>query len=188
MSGYQDYPIVRGVRIDIHALRVLAHFCDPTKCIHARACCNTYEVYVERGEMKSVTGAFDEAARYLDEPADIIDPFEETEGGHCLNTDEDGLCVFAYRGEEGGVLCSLHSAAIDMNLPPASVKPKACTLWPLFYQETDPPLLTVQNDAVSFPCNSMRHSASGNKLDRGVGEIIEAVFGKPFLDDVNELL
>lgn len=187
MSSYDDYPMIRGVRVDIHSLRVLAHFCDPTKCVHERACCNSYEVYVERDEMKRATDAFDVATKYLSESADAIDPFDETEGGHCLNTDENGLCVFAYRGEEGGVRCSLHSAALDMGLPPAEVKPKACTLWPLFLQETDPPLLTVQNDAVSFPCNSMRHSARG-ALDSGVAGIVEAVFGKAFLDELNSLM
>ncbi len=181
-----EYPIIEGIRVDIHALRALQHRCDPSRCVHARACCNSYEVLVDRGEMERAVGAIPNALRYLDTTLDEIDPFDETENGHCLNTDEDGLCVFAYRGADRGIRCSLHSAALDLGLPPSRVKPKACVLWPLFLHEIEPPFLTVQSDATTFACNSLRATARG--LDPGVADILRAVFGEGFLASLLALL
>ena len=188
MPQQEQYVQVRNVRVDVDALRALAHRCDPMKCIgRERGCCATYEVYVDRGEIGTIVGTLPETARHakgLRQGGEFIDPFEETEGGSCLATHEDGLCVFAYKDRRGATLCSLHTAALEMGLPPAQVKPKACALWPLYLVEGDEPLLTVQPDALDFPCNRRRRKGV-NGLHGGVQEIIAAVFGKGFL---NELL
>ncbi len=191
MKDLLRYPLVRGVRVDIGALRVLAHHCEPTNCSVRRNCCKTYEVLVDAREVSAIVGALPDAAKYapgLYEDGIPIDPVEDTEHRQtCLATDEDGLCVFAYRDRAGATLCSLHSAAIDLGLPPIKVKPKACVLWPLFLVETDPPLLTVQSDATEFACNKARRSV-GDKLDAGVADIIRAVFGDAFLEEVEALV
>ncbi len=191
MYDRRRYPLVQGVHVDIHALRVLAHDCVPSNCSVRRNCCKTYEVLVDPDEISAMVGAMPDAARYargLYEDGVPIDPVEDAEQGQtCLATDEDGLCVFAYRNRDGDTLCSLHSAALDLGLPPIKVKPKACVLWPLFLHETDPPLLSVQSDATMFACNRLRTKA-GKRLDKGVADIVRAVFGEGFLTELESLI
>lgn len=177
---------VQGIRVDIDALRALAHQCRPERCDHAASCCSTYEVQVDRREMGTIIGAMPDAARHargLMESGGPIDPFEDTEGGQCLATDEDGLCVFSFRNAQGHPLCSLHAAALDHGLHPYRVKPLACAIWPLFFVEDDPPLLTVQDGATKFPCNTTRRSAK-TPLHAGVAQIIRDVWGEEFLGGV----
>ena len=187
MPDRPGYIFIENMRIDVEALRALAHRCDPMKCIgRVRGCCETYEVVVGRREQGTIVGTLDEASRFaigLKEDGNFLEPFEETEGGTCLNTDEDGRCVFAYDDSLGATMCSLHSAALELGLPPAQVKPRACALWPLALVEGDPPLLTVQEGVLDFPCNRARGESSGG-LDPGVAEIVEAVFGHAFLTEI----
>lgn len=196
----KNYPVVQGVRVDVEALRALAHGCDPMICRHTKCCCKSYEIPLDRAEEQRVVGMIHEAERYTslrDDDGDLIDPVEDTFGDSCLASHEDGACVFAFSTDEGAVRCSLHAAALDLGLPPAEVKPMACTLWPLYLDESPPPLLTVQDDALSFPCNSLRTEAreaggvahgAGTILHAGVREIIEAIFGAPFLQELEETL
>lgn len=175
---------IDGVRVDLDALRSLRHECVPMKCIgRERGCCETYEVYVDRTELGTIVGTMPDAARYarnLRRRGEFIDPFEDTDGGNCLATHHDGRCVFAYRDAGGATLCSLHSAGLDLGLDPFKVKPKACALWPLYLVEGKRPLLTVQEGALTFPCNHVRRTP-GRGLDKGVAEIVHTVFGEPFL-------
>ncbi len=190
MPSEREYPMVQGIRVDIQALRALGHRCAPETCQWSNSCCRTYEVLVEKKEMAPIVGSLEAAAKYaphLREDDSFIDPFDETEGGNCLATDEEGGCVFAYQKPGGGVWCSLHSAAEDMGVAHNAVKPMPCVLWPLFLHEVEPPLLTVQNEATQFPCNSLRTTAKA-PLDEGVAGLIEAVFGREFLDGVIELI
>lgn len=184
------YPLIHGIRVDVHALRCLAHRCEPAHCRYATSCCKTYEVLVDEPEMHRITGALPDAARYatdLREGDEWAETFEETDDGHCLATHEDGLCVFAFKNEDGHLLCSLHAAALDNGLHPYRVKPLACAIWPLFYQESEPPLLTVQDGATRFPCNTLRRSVRP-ALDAGVADIIRGVWGEPFLAAVEAAL
>lgn len=177
-------PLIHGIRVDIPALRRLRHACDPNLCRHTRCCCKSYEIIVDRNEARTVVGMLPDAARYarrLRDGANFHDPFDTTEGGLCLASTSTGRCVFAFTTKDG-LRCSLHAAALELGLPPASVKPKACTLWPLFFDETDPPLLTVQEDAYDFPCNTVGNP--NGRLDPGVEEIIESLFGTKFLHAV----
>ncbi len=180
---------IQGVIVDLAALRALRHRCQPMKCIgRERGCCETYEVYVDPREMGTIVGSMPDAAKFargLRQAGEFVDPFEDTDGGSCLTTDPHGRCVFAYRDAKGATLCSLHSAALQHGLPPAKVKPKACALWPLYLVEGKRPLLTVQEDALGFPCNHKR-AAAARGLDPGVAEIVRDVFGEKFLDELNE--
>lgn len=191
MPNESRYLRLSTMHIDVEALQALAHRCDPMKCIgRARGCCETYEVVVGRREQGTIVGTLDEVSRFtsaLREDGDFLDPFEETEGGTCLNTDEEGRCVFAYRDTLGATLCSLHSVALDLGLPPAEVKPRACALWPLALVEGDPPLLTVQEGILDFPCNRARGEGGGG-LDAGVAAIVEALFGRGVLKEITAAL
>lgn len=185
------YPKIQSTRVDIEALHALSHNCVPEKCIgRDRGCCSTYEVYVDPVEMGAIVGAMPDAALRapgLKEKGAFIGPFEDTDGGSCLATDEDGLCVFSYKDKQGATLCSLHSAALEMGLPPVRVKPTACALWPLYIVEGDEPLLTVQPGVLDFPCNRRRRTGAGG-LNPGIAEIVAMVFGDSFLQEVEALL
>lgn len=187
MPNASRYLMLENMHIDVEALQALAHRCDPMKCIgRARGCCETYEVVVGRREQGTIVGALDQASRFvfgLKEEGEYLEPFEETEDGTCLSTDEDGRCVFAYEDARGATLCSLHSAALELGLAPADVKPRACALWPLALVEGDPPLLTVQEGVLDFPCNRARGEGAGG-LDPGVAGIVEAMFGHDFLTEI----
>jgi hypothetical protein len=85
--------------------------------------------------------------------------FEEVERGcYAIDTHEDGLCVFAYRSEEG-IRCALHTVAGRMGVPSHQVKPFACTLWPLVMQEPPHAAISICDDALRFPCNRRRRKA-----------------------------
>lgn len=176
---------IDGIRVDLKALRALRHECVPRQCVgRARGCCETYEVIVDPRETGAVVGMMPEAARYarhLKTRGELHDPFDETDGGDCLATHRDGRCVFAYRNREGATLCSLHSAALELGLPPAKAKPKACTLWPLYLVEGRNACLTVQEGALDFPCNHKRR-ANARGLDPGVADIVRSILGEKFLE------
>ena len=175
------------MHIDVEALQALAHRCEPMRCIgRERGCCETYEVVVGRREQGTIVGTLDEASRFssaLKEDGEYLEPFEQTEGGTCLSTDEDGRCVFAYKDALGATMCSLHSVALELGLAPVQVKPRACALWPLALVEGDPPLLTVQEGVLDFPCNRSRRNGPKG-LDGGVSEIIETMFGREVLAEI----
>ena len=84
--------------------------------------------------------------------------------------------MFAYRSE-GGLRCSLHSAAEDLGVPPADVKPSACLLWPLAITSGPRRALTVHDDACRFPCNRPR-APKRPGLHSGVAELIETAFDR----------
>jgi hypothetical protein len=174
------------MRVDVEALLRLSHACAPSRCRVAATCCNSYEVLVDRKEQRRILGHLNDAARYaieLEEPGGFVDPFEPTEGGTCLATDEDGQCVLAYRNEKKHLLCSLHSAALGHGLHGFAIKPMACAIWPLYYVEGETPLLTVQEGVTEFPCNRFRRR-DAKRLDRGIADILRQVWGSSFLDGV----
>jgi hypothetical protein len=180
------HPLVMGIQVDLDALARLRHACDPLLCRHTRCCCKSYEVVVDPSEIRTIVGVVPQAARYarrLKDGRDYDDPFEQSDGTACIAAAEDGRCVFAFN-TKSGLRCALHAAALDLELSPMAVKPKACALWPLFFDECDPPLLTVQNDALLFPCNTPRRSAG---LHKGVAAILDAVFGAEFRCEVEKL-
>ena len=181
---------IENVHVDLRALRALAHTCDPMKCRHTKCCCRSYEVSLEANEIGRIAGTVPDAAQLapgLTEDGMLIDPIDDTEGGYCLNTDEQGLCVFAYRTDQGAIYCAMHTLALRWNLPPAAVKPRACTLWPLAIHGTNPAQLSVQDDAYEFPCNTPRRP-SARSLHSGIADIIEAVFGESFLKTLEAAL
>lgn len=144
-----------------------------------------------RRELNRMTGMIPASSAYastLREGKGYANPFESVgEGLHALDTDDSGRCVFAYKSRAGHVLCSVHSAALDAGLNPFQIKPSVCTLWPLALSEDKPPVLSVQEGVFDFPCNT-RPSRPLKRLDAGIAEILDALYGEAFRAKVEAVL
>jgi RimJ/RimL family protein N-acetyltransferase len=140
--------------------------------------------------MESIVGMMPAAARYcphLQESGGFQNVFEEVEGGlFSLETDENGLCVFAYRRGRH-VRCALHSAAVEAGLPLRGVKPEPCLLWPLCLSEGEEPVLTVAEEALSFVCNRLREPDDDeHALCPEIAAILKTVFGEKAAREIEE--
>ena len=181
----EHFPLVGGYRVDLEALKSISHHCDPKKCGNGLSCCACYDVELSAIEARRVVDWLPEAAKFAPHLRDedgYIDPVERMpRTTPTLAVDAAERCIFAYKGEEGALWCSLHSAALAHGFAPETVKPLTCALWPLaFSDEDDPPVLTVQPDVLRFPCNVAR---VGDGSD-----IIKRCFGIHFLHDVEDCL
>jgi len=188
MTRYAD---IDGYRVDLEALATTAHCCDPLLCRRTGSCCAEYEIWVSRAEMERMVGMMPQAARFARRlrrgDGELENVFRELgPDTYALEEGEDGICPFAYAGSRGERLCSLHSAALEAGLPPQAVKPHCCFTWPLAISGESPPVISIQVDALNFPCNRRREPDGG--LDEGIAEIIEGAFGRPFLSALLELL
>jgi hypothetical protein len=167
-----------SVEVDVESLLLLDNQC--TGCARGeRCCCSSYEVCVTTAEMKRILAVLPEAARYcsrlvVERGYDNV--FEEEEPGlFSIDTDEDGLCVFAYRSR-GRTQCSLHTLAIERGWPLEQVKPKVCLLWPLHFSDGDE-VLAMISDAFRFKCNT-RNAPGTRTLSPGFVEAIDRVYGE----------
>ena len=181
---------IGGVRVDLNALTGIAHTCDPERCRHRESCCASYEICLDKADVERVAGMMPHVVGYvprLGDADDFDNPFEKIEPNlYAMDTDEDGLCPFAYRVRGGAVMCSIHSAAVELGLKPYATKPRSCSLWPLSLSEDRVPILGVQEDAFRFPCN--RRRSGRNSLHRNVASIVVEVFGEGFLREIDEAL
>jgi len=184
------FPTIQGIRVDLASIAALRHRCRPDHCDSGVFCCAYYEVGVSSSEMETIVGAMPFAAKHaahLRTRDGYRNVFDETDSDLLMiDTDDRDLCRFAYRTERG-TLCSLHSAALNLDRKPVDIKPKACSLWPLAIADTQPLTLTVQDDAGRFTCNRFVEAPS-RRLDAGIAEILEMVFGKEFLEQVRAAL
>jgi hypothetical protein len=181
------YPVIQGIKVDLVNLLSIKHDCQPVHCKQRKSCCQTYEVLVDKDQWNNITGAMSGARKFaphLKEDGEYIEPFDDTDGGTCLQADEDGLCVFAFKGPSDEILCSLHAAALKWEIEPIQVKPRSCVLWPLALVESTPSFLTVQGDAMEFLCNTPADT-NETRLDTEVASIISTVFGREFLTELN---
>jgi hypothetical protein len=174
------------VEVDVQSLLALENCCGG--CARGRkCCCSSYEVCVTEAEVKQIIRFLPEAARYcpglrIDGGYDSV--FEEEEPGlYSIDTDEEGLCVFAY-WSRGRTHCSLHSAALSLGLPLEAVKPKVCMLWPLHFSDGNEVLSTI-DDALLFACNS-RKAPGSRTMSEGFIEAIDRVYGRGCGDQVRE--
>lgn len=184
------YPVIQGIKVDLLGLLSIRHTCRPDNCKDRKSCCQTYEVMVDSNQFSDIVGAMSGAVKFvpgLIKEGEYVDPFEDAEGGTCLQADEDGLCIFAFKGPSGEVLCSLHAAALEWEIEPIQAKPKSCVLWPLALVDSTPSYLTVQDDAMDFLCNSTA-DIDNAKLDDEIESIIRSVFGELFLEELKSLL
>jgi hypothetical protein len=181
-------PIINGIRVDLSALQAIRHNCRPEICKNQPSCCFRYVPHVQPAKMETIVGCLPTVANYTDNIIDndaFINVFDECEdGSYRIDANEDEDCIFTYMLRSGEKLCSLHSAAIDLLLSPVSIKPSACSLWPLILLDGATPELSVDKNWKAFPCN--RESNDPDHLDPGVVSIITSYFGKHFLDKLLE--
>lgn len=167
-----------SVEVDIESLLSLENRCNG--CAGGgKCCCSSYEVCVTTAELKRIIKVLPEAARYCPHLLTVggyDNVFEEEEPGlFSIDTDEDGLCLFAYRSNHR-VHCCLHTVAMELGLPLEQVKPKVCMLWPMHFSDGDE-VLGMISDAFLFSCNA-RKAPGSNSLSPGFFETIELVYGE----------
>ncbi len=181
-------PIINGIRVDLAALRAIRHDCQPEICKNQPTCCFHYVPHVKPAKMEKIVGCLPMVVNYTDsivEDDEFINIFEEWEDGSYridANLYED--CIFTYMLPSGAKLCSLHSAAIDLQVSPVAIKPSACSLWPLILLDGATPELSVDKNWQAFPCN--RESNDPDHLDAGVVSIINDFFGSSFVEQLLE--
>jgi hypothetical protein len=167
-----------SVEVDVESLLSFENRC--TGCAGGeRCCCSSYEVCVTTAEVKRIIRALPEAAKFcphLLTAGGYDNVFDEEEPGlYSIDTNEDGLCLFAYRSD-GRIRCSLHTAAATLGLPLEQVKPKVCMLWPLHFSDGDE-VLGMISDAFRFSCNQ-RRAPGPRELSPDFVEAIERVYGE----------
>jgi len=167
-----------SVEVDVESLLLLENRCNG--CARGeRCCCSSYEVCVTTAEMKAIIKVLSEAAKFshhLLTTQGYDNVFEQEEPGlFSIDTDDDGLCLFAY-WSHGRIHCSLHTVATTLGLPLEQVKPKVCMLWPMHFSEGDE-VLAVINDAFLFSCN-VRKTRCSHSLSPNFVESLELVYGK----------
>jgi len=167
-----------SVEVDVESLLSIENRC--TGCVKGqRCCCSNYEVCVTTSELKRIIKILPEAAKYcphLLTAGGYDNVFEEEEPGlFSIDTNEDGLCLFAY-WSNGRTRCSLHTVAMTKRLPLEMVKPKVCILWPLHFSDDDE-VLALISDASVFNCNAKKTPGS-RTLSSGFVEAIEQVYGE----------
>ena len=167
-----------SVEVDVESLLSLENRC--TGCARGeRCCCSSYEVCITTAEVKRIIKVMPEAARFC--PHLLTDGgydnvFEEEDPGlFSLDTNENGLCLFAYWSRHR-IHCSLHTVALALGVPLSEVKPKVCLLWPMHFSEGDE-VLAMINDAFLFNCNA-RKAPGSRSLSHGFIEAIELVYGE----------
>jgi hypothetical protein len=167
-----------SVEVDVESLLLLENRCDG--CAGGgKCCCSSYEVCVSPAEVKRIIRVLPEASELcprLRTEGGFDNVFEEEEPGiFSIDTNEDGLCVFAYRSRKR-IHCSLHTVAMTLGLPLEQVKPKVCLLWPMHFSDGDEELAMI-DDAFLFACN-IRKAPGSRSLSRGFIEAIEQVYGE----------
>ena len=179
---------IDGVEVDISSVYSIAHQCKPGKCKADQSCCSKYEVYIDHREVSTIIGYLPEASKFashLGNASDFENMFEE-EGKNLflIDTLEDDLCIFAYENKEDHILCSLHSAALNLKVHPHRLKPRSCVTWPLAISDEPPLLLSIADDAFKFPCNTLKKESTS--LDPHIEKIIRDVFGVKFLSRLSQ--
>jgi len=163
--------------VDLASILAVDHDCDG--CLPGEpCCCSTYEVCVTAAELERIIPVLPEVARFCPhlETGDGYDNvFDEVEPGlFAIDTDDDGLCLFAFRSG-GKIRCSLHAAGAALGLPLEQMKPKACLLWPMNFSEGQE-VLSLVDDASDFRCNTVRRVRS-RRLSPSFLKAVDAAYG-----------
>lgn len=178
---------MQKITIDIAAIARINFGCVGCTTCHG-CCCSAFEVCVTEAEMERIVGVMPEVnalrERVGQDTSDGND-FEETDSGLlALETDDDGLCIFAYRAD-GFIRCALHSVALELGVPPVDVKPLACTLWPLAISGGRRKILTADACAPEFHCVSTPTS-NAPRLCIAAQETLTEVLGTEAMRTINE--
>jgi Fe-S-cluster containining protein len=132
-------PTVERVDPRIFELTYFHHCMDCTFCHDS--CCQ-YGATVEEPKVRAILARADELARYVPAPAD--EWFDERwrsdaeyPGGRYTRTavqatSQGNRCVFLNAGGRG---CLLHKFALENGVPVHDVKPMACNLFPVLWED-----------------------------------------------------
>ena len=163
------------MKIDFEAIKSIDHFC--TGCRSKReCCCASYHIFVSAKEMQRILNIFPLLADYC--PGLMVDGeydnvFEECDDGSIqLDTDENGLCVFAFR-QKGLIRCALHAVANDMGLPLQEIKPFHCLLWPMAISPGTETVVSIQENALDFHCN---HAKATDQICKSLEKTLQMLF------------
>lgn len=185
-AGREQTIMVGNIRVDVPALMSIQHRCQPGVCKEVPSCCSCFQIHVDEKELETIVGFLPLAEKYtasIGSAQEYDNVFDEAEDGYfIIDVDENEKCVFAYSPPTGETLCSLHSAALDIGLLPVDVKPRCCSLWPLALAEGPEPVLSVNAQFASFPCNRKKPVQEG--IDDNVQEMIRVYFGESFLSEL----
>ena len=164
----------------------IRHDCLPAVCKGKANCCSCFQIHVDEKELETIVGFLPLVEKYIpsiDGAQGYDNIFEEAEDDcFIIDADEDERCIFAYTTATEEILCSLHSAAIDLGLPPVDVKPKCCSLWPLALTKGPDTVLSINALYAAFPCNQKKVVPEG--IDEGIQETIRIYFGASFLSEL----
>ncbi len=151
-----------GARTDPAAVLVdgildrLAYRCFPDGCPSGRSCCVGAAVELSSAEMSRIDSIMPELARErptLRDSQGLVDVFAPDDG--CITiepVDERGTCPFLFR-QRARALCSIHDWALRTDREVASVKPRACRLWPLTLEiRKGRRVITVVPQALEIGC------------------------------------
>ncbi len=184
--GREQTIMVGNIRVDVQALMSIQHCCLPGVCKGAPSCCSCFQIHVNEKELETIVGFLPLVEKYtasIGGEKGYDNVFEEDEDGlFLIDADENEQCVFAYSNEAEETVCSLHSAALELGLPPVEVKPRCCSLWPLALTEGPVPVLSINAQFASFPCNLKKPALAG--IDEGIQETIRIYFGDSFLSEL----
>lgn len=183
---------IDGVQVDVQSLLELKHYCDPILCRNGRYCCAQYEITLDKADMKRAVGLIPEAAKFapeVGEGGEFENPFERVEPGHWAIDchEESGACAFSFRDGNGCGWCSLHAAALKLELDPYQQKPEVCTMWPLALSEGEDPVLSIQDDVYEFPC-AWKRRGRPKTLYPDIAANVRAIFGEAFLAKLNDAI
>jgi len=178
--------MVDTLRVNVPALMSIQHCCLPGVCKGKPNCCSCFQIHVDEKELETIVGFLPLSEKYtaaIGGEKGYDNVFEEDEDGlFLIDVDENEQCVFAYSNEAKETVCSLHSAALELGLPPVDVKPKCCSLWPLALSGGPHPVLSINALSDSFPCNHEKAVSEG--IDEGIQETIRIYFGDSFLSEL----
>lgn len=131
--------------------------CEPAKCVKKdKCCCKFFDIDITHREMQKIVGIYDTVSQFcegLEKDGVYQNVFEKDGSRYLLDKQENGYCVFIYFDDENNPRCSIHSAALQLNLNPSDCKPLVCTLWPYHIdkKEKGTLYLSLETDE-KFPC------------------------------------
>jgi hypothetical protein len=167
--------------VDVAGICALIHNCTGCRD-QSKRCCSSFEVTITGRELSNIVGYFPFAVQFcphLGKDHSYENVFEQLGPDlYCIDTSEDGLCVFAYF-ESNTICCSLHTVSSRLKIPLREIKPMSCVLWPLAISEGEQPILSIDDDAFEFNCNAKNKKGSLS-LCSSIAENIKMAFGKEF--------
>lgn len=177
-----------SLEIDVAGICSVIHNC--TGCPgESKRCCSSYEVTINSKELQNIIGCIPLAARFcshLKSHYVYENVFEQISRGlYCIDTNEDGTCVFSYL-EGNRIVCSLHTVAEQLGIPFRKAKPESCLLWPLAIFEGETRILSIHDDAFEFSCNT-RNTKGRFSLCPSIAKNIERVFGVEFRNELQDV-